>query len=138
MDAVKALNREGVPTGVLVAPVLPGISDSPAQLKEVVRAAADAGARHVSPIALHLRAGVKEEFMPWLEREYPELVEGYQRMYRGANAPKATRQAISERVGAARRRYPPPDPEPEPPMPRRLVPPDPAPAEQGDQLSLLG
>jgi DNA repair photolyase len=137
MDAVKALNREGVPTGVLVAPVLPGISDSPAQLEEVVRAAADAGARHVSPIALHLRAGVKEEFMPWLEREYPELVEGYQRMYRGANAPKAARQAISERVGAARRRYPLSDPEPEPPMPQRLVPPDAAPVEQGDQLSLL-
>jgi len=137
MQAVKALNRAGVPTGVLVAPILPGISDSPAQLREVVRAAADAGASHVSPIALHLRPGVKEEFMPWLEREYPELVDGYRRMYRGSNAPKATRQAIAERVGAARRRYPPPEPAPEPPPPRRLVPPTQAPAEQGDQLSLL-
>jgi DNA repair photolyase len=137
MQAVKALNRAGVPTGVLVAPVLPGISDSPAQLREVVRAAADAGASHVSPIALHLRPGVKEEFMPWLEREYPELVDGYRRMYRGSNAPKATRQAIAGRVGAARRRYPPPEPAPEPPTPRRLVPPTQAPAEQGDQLSLL-
>jgi DNA repair photolyase len=137
MQAVKALNRAGVPTGVLVAPILPGISDSPAQLREVVRAAADAGASHVSPIALHLRPGVKEEFMPWLEREYPELVDGYRRMYRGSNAPKATRQAIAGRVGAARRRYPPPEPAPEPPTPRRLVPPTQAPAEQGDQLSLL-
>ena len=137
MQAVKALNRAGVPTGVLVAPILPGISDSPAQLREVVRAAADAGASHVSPIALHLRPGVKEEFMPWLEREYPELVDGYRRMYRGSNAPKATRQAIAERVGAARRRYPPPEPAPEPLPPRRLVPPTQAPAEQGDQLSLL-
>jgi DNA repair photolyase len=137
MQAVKALNRAGVPTGVLVAPVLPGISDSQAQLREVVRAAADAGASHVSPIALHLRPGVKEEFMPWLEREYPELVDGYRRMYRGSNAPKATRQAIAGRVGAARRRYPPPEPAPEPPTPRRLVPLTQAPAEQGDQLSLL-
>jgi DNA repair photolyase len=137
MQAVKTLNRAGVPTGVLVAPVLPGISDSQAQLREVVRAAADAGASHVSPIALHLRPGVKEEFMPWLEREYPELVDGYRRMYRGSNAPKATRQAIAGRVGAARRRYPPPEPAPEPPTPRRLVPPTQAPAEQGDQLSLL-
>jgi len=137
MQAVKALNRAGVPTGVLVAPILPGISDSPAQLREVVRAAADAGASHVSPIALHLRPGVKEEFMPWLEREYPELVDGYRRMYRGSNAPKATRQAIAERVSAARRRYPPPEPAPEPPTPQRLVPPTQAPAEQGDQLSLL-
>src|SRR6266536_1880118 len=137
MHAVKELNRAGVPTGVLVAPILPGISDSPDQLEEVVRAAADAGASHISPIALHLRPGVKEEFMPWLEREYPELVERYRRLYRGSNAPRATRQAIAERVGAERRRHPPPEPEPEPPAPRRLVPPDPSPAEQGDQLSLL-
>jgi len=135
MEAVKALIRAGVPCGVLVAPVLPGISDSPAQLREVVRAAAEAGASHISPIALHLRPGVKEEFMPWLEREYPDLVEGYRRLYRGSNAPKATRQAIAERVGAARRRYPSPEPAPEPITPR-LVPPTPTP-EQGDQLSLL-
>ena len=73
--------------------------------------------------------------MPWLEREYPDLVEGYRRLYRGSNAPKATRQAIAERVGAARRRYPSPEPAPEPITPR-LVPPTPTP-EQGDQLSLL-
>jgi DNA repair photolyase len=137
MQAVEALNRAGVPTGVLVAPVLPEISDSPSQLKEVVRAAAEAGASHVSPITLHLRPGVKEEFMPWLEREYPELVGDYRRMYRGSNAPKATREAIAVRVGAAKRRYPPPEPAPEPPNPRRLVPPTLPPAEQGDQLSLL-
>jgi DNA repair photolyase len=137
MEAVKALNRAGLPTGVLVAPVLPGISDSPDQLREVVRAAADAGASHVSPIALHLRPGVKEEFMPWLEREYPELVASYLRMYRGSNAPKATRQAIAQRVGEAKRRHPLPEPAPEPPTPRRLVPPTTPPAEQGDQLSLL-
>jgi DNA repair photolyase len=139
MQAVKALNRAGVPTGVLVAPILPGISDSPAQLREVVRAAAEAGASHVSPITLHLRPGVKEEFMPWLERDYPELVRDYRRMYRGSNAPKATREAIAARVGAAKRRYPPPEPAPEPPNPRRLVPRTPPPAEQGqgDQLVLL-
>jgi DNA repair photolyase len=136
MEAVKALSRAGIPCGVLVAPILPGISDSPAQLREVVRAAADAGASHVSPIALHLRPGVKEEFMPWLEREYPELVEDYRRLYRGSNAPKATRQAIAERVGEARRRHPLPEPAREPITPR-LVPPTAAPAEQGDQLSLL-
>jgi DNA repair photolyase len=138
MDAVKKLNRAGVPTGVLVAPILPGISDSPEQLRDVVRAAADAGASHVSPITLHLRPGVKEEFMPWLEREYPELVEGYRRMYRGSNAPKATRQAIAERVGAARRRHPLPEPpEREQETPGRLVPPTEPPDQQGEQLSLL-
>jgi DNA repair photolyase len=140
MDAVKRLNQAGVPTGVLVAPILPGISDSPEQLREVVRAAAEAGASHVSPITLHLRPGVKEEFMPWLEREYPELVEGYRRLYRGSNAPKATREEIAARVGDAKRRHPLPDrPEREPDQrgPGRLVPPTDPPEPQGDQLSLL-
>jgi DNA repair photolyase len=140
MDAVKRLNGAGIPTGVLVAPILPGISDSAEQLREVVRAAADAGASHLSPITLHLRPGVKEEFQPWLEREYPELVEGYRRMYRGSNAPKATRQAIAERVGAAKRRHPLPEPpqrEHEQETPGRLVPPTDPPKPQGDQLSLL-
>ena len=137
MDAVKELNRAGVPCGVMIAPILPGISDSPAQLREVVRAAADAGATHVFPITLHLRPGVKEEFMPWLEREYPELVPGYRRVYRGSNAPKATREAIADRVRAAKRRHPLPDHAAEPTTPR-LTPNQPTPAEQPDQLSLLG
>jgi DNA repair photolyase len=140
MDAVKRLNQAGVPTGVLVAPILPGISDSPEQLREVVRAAAEAGASHISPITLHLRPGVKEEFMPWLEREYPELLENYRRLYRGSNAPKPTREVIAARVGAAKRRHPVPDRserEPEQRGPGRLVPPTDPPEPQGDQLSLL-
>jgi DNA repair photolyase len=106
--AVRRLRQAGIPCGVLIAPVLPRISDSPEQLREVVRAAADAGATHMAPMTLHLRRGVKEEFMPWLEREYPELVAEYQRLYRGANAPKATQRAITGRVDAARRRHPAP------------------------------
>lgn len=108
MAAVRTLRQAGISCGILMAPILPGISDSPEQLRAVVRAAAEAGATHVSPLTLHLRPGVKEEFMPWLAREYPELVEGYRRLYRGSNAPKATREAIAERVRAARRRHPAP------------------------------
>jgi len=102
--AVKALVEAGVPCGVLVAPVLPGISDSPAQLRAVVDAAAAAGATHISPITLHLRPGVKEEFMPWLEREYPELGAGYRRMYRGSNAPPPVQRRIAKGVRAAKAR----------------------------------
>jgi DNA repair photolyase len=137
MDAVRTLNQAGVPCGVLVAPVLPRISDSPAQLRAVVRAAAEAGATHVSPITLHLRPGVKEEFMPWLEREYPELVAGYRRMYRGSNASKAVREAIGERVRAAKRRHP--TTQLAEPITPRLTPTDRRPAEPpAQQLSLLG
>jgi DNA repair photolyase len=104
----------------------------------VVRAAADAGASHLTPITLHLRRGVKEEFMPWLEREYPELVAGYRRLYRGANAPKEVGAAIGERVRAAKRRYRAFDPRPDPPAARRLPEAAPPPAEppSATQLSL--
>jgi DNA repair photolyase len=105
MAAVKQLVAAGIPCGILMAPILPGISDSPEQLRAVVRAAADAGASHLTPLTLHLRPGVKEEFMPWLEESYPELVAGYRRLYRGSNAPKMVREAIADRVRAEKRRH---------------------------------
>jgi DNA repair photolyase len=106
MAAVKQLVAAGIPCGILMAPILPGISDSPEQLRAVVRAAADAGASHLTPITLHLRPGVKEEFLPWLEETYPELVPGYRRLYRGSNAPKPVREEIADRVRAEKRRHP--------------------------------
>jgi DNA repair photolyase len=108
MAAVRRLVDAGIPCGILMAPILPGISDSPEQLRAVVRAAADAGATHLTPITLHLRPGVKEEFLPWLEEAYPELVAGYRRLYRGSNAPKAVREGIAERVRVEKRRFRPP------------------------------
>ena len=138
MAAVKRLVQAGIPCGILMAPILPGISDAPEQLRAVVRAAADAGASHLTPITLHLRRGVKEEFMPWLEREYPELVRDYRRMYRGANAPKAVTAAIGEQVRAAKRRHRAFDPATGPASARRLPEPPPPPAgeEPATQLSL--
>jgi DNA repair photolyase len=139
MAAVRALRQAGIPCGILMAPILPGISDSPEQLRTVVRAAAEAGATHLTPLTLHLRPGVKEEFMPWLAREYPELVDGYRRLYRGSNAPKATREAIADRVRAAKRRHPPPSaPQVDAVAARRQREPAAAPpGEPPDQLSLL-
>ncbi len=136
--AVRRLRQAGIPCGVLIAPILPRISDSPEQLRTVVRAVAEAGATHVAPITLHLRRGVKEEFMPWLERDYPELVAEYQRLYRGANAPKATQQAIAGRVEAAKRRHPTARAATSSPREaRRPTPPAEAPAEpEATQLSL--
>jgi DNA repair photolyase len=98
VEAVAELNRAGIPCGVLVAPVLPGISDSPRQLRQVVEACIDAGATHVSPILLHLRPGVREEFMPWLLEVYPDLVPRYEEMYTRAYGPAADRKALGARV----------------------------------------
>jgi DNA repair photolyase len=100
IEALRTLVDAGVPTGVLVAPILPGISDRPEQLRAVVEAALDAGASHVSPIMLHLRPGVREEFMPWLEETHPDLVERYAQLYRTPYGPKAEREAISQQVHA--------------------------------------
>ncbi len=99
IEAVAALNAAGVPCGVLMAPILPGITDHPRQLREVARAAIDAGATHVSPILLHLRPGVREEFMPWLTEHHPDLVPRYEVMYARPYAPPADRKALGARVG---------------------------------------
>src|ERR671935_384932 len=81
IDAVATLNDAGIPCGVMVAPILPGITDDKRKLRDVVRAAIDAGATHVSPILLHLRPVVKEEYMKWLSDEFPDLVPRYRAMY---------------------------------------------------------
>jgi len=100
IDAVRALSEAGIPCGVLMAPILPGITDDPRQLREVVAAAIDAGATHVSPILLHLRPGVREEFLPWLEDNYPELVGRYEELYRRPYAPKGEQEALGRRVSS--------------------------------------
>ena len=98
METVARLNGAGVPCGVLVAPVLPGISDADRQLEEVVRAAIDAGATVVSPIALHLRGPLREHYLGWLAGARPELLEPTRRRYRGAYAPASVRDDLGDRV----------------------------------------
>jgi DNA repair photolyase len=100
MEAVARLNGEGIPCGVMVAPVLPGISDDRDMLRRVVDAAIDAGATHVTPILLHLRPVVREEYMAWLREHYPDLVESYEAMYTRAYAPKRDQDALAATVGA--------------------------------------
>jgi DNA repair photolyase len=110
IEAVRTLTAAGVPTGVLMAPILPGLSDSRAQMRAVVEAALEAGATHVSPILLHLRPGVREQFMPWLQQHHPDLVDRYRRLYPKAYAPAAARKDLGRRVdglvASARRRWP--------------------------------
>lgn len=67
VEAVRRLNEAGIPTGVLVAPIIPGWSDSSEQLEEVATACLDAGATSVTPVVLHLRPGVKEHFLGFLD-----------------------------------------------------------------------
>jgi DNA repair photolyase len=98
VEAVRKLNEAGIPTGVLVAPVLPGLSDRPDQLEAVVKACVDAGATTVSPIVLHLRPGVREQYVPWLERERPDLVPLYEKLYPRSYAAKSEQQKVTRAV----------------------------------------
>jgi DNA repair photolyase len=100
IDAVRQLTEAGIPTGVLMAPILPGISDRPEQLRALVEAAIEAGATHVSPIMLHLRPGVREEFLPWLEAHHPDLVSRYLQMYRQPYGPRQLREALGRQVSS--------------------------------------
>jgi len=100
MRAVAALNAAGIPCAVLMAPILPGISDRPRMLREVVAAAIDAGAPTISPILLHLRPGVREGFEAWLTDTYPELVDRYGDLYPKAYASAAARKELGRRVAS--------------------------------------
>ena len=106
VEAVRRLNEAGIPTGVLVAPIIPGWSDSAAQLEEVTEAALAAGAVSVSPVALHLRPGVKEHFLADLRAKNPRLAAQLARRYRGAYLSRAEQDVVVAPVGrtVARRR----------------------------------
>jgi DNA repair photolyase len=104
--AVEQLNAAGVPSGVLLAPVLPDISDAPEQLDAVVRACVGAGARFISPVLLHLRPGVKEVFLSRLAETHPKLLDGYRRRYRNRSyAPRREHEALVARVDGLVRRH---------------------------------
>ena len=105
LEAVAKLVDAGIPTSVLVAPLMPGINDDPAAVAEIVRRAREAGARSVTPVALHLRAGVREVFIDWLERERPELAGRYGEIYaRGAYVPADERRRLAALVRPERPR----------------------------------
>jgi DNA repair photolyase len=99
LEAVAELNRAGIPTGVLIAPLMPGVNDAPHQIEPLLQGAIDAGARSVGGVALHLRQDVKDLFMEWLRTQRPELVERYRALYRGgAYAPVAERKRLAALV----------------------------------------
>ena len=99
LEAVAELNRAGIRTGVLIAPLMPGINDAPEQIEPLLAKAIEAGATSIGGVALHLRAGVREVFMEWLQTQRPELVSRYEGLYRGgAYAPGEERKRLASLV----------------------------------------
>jgi DNA repair photolyase len=99
LDLVRALTDAGLPCGVFLAPVLPGLTDGVEHLDAAIGAVAAAGATGLTVIPLHLRPGAREWFMAWLEQAHPELVPRYQQLYaRRAYVPAEYRTWLSQRV----------------------------------------
>ncbi len=105
LEAVGELNRAGIPTGILIAPLMPGINDSPAQVERILELATEAGATSIGGVALHLRGEVRDIFFDWLRDQRPDLVERYEELYRrGAYAPVAERRRLGALVARGRTR----------------------------------
>jgi DNA repair photolyase len=96
LEAVAELNRAGIPTGVLVAPLMPGINDAPEQLEPLLEAALEAGATGIGGIALHLRGEVRGLFFDWLRANRPDLLDRYEKLYaHGAYAQRDERRRLA-------------------------------------------
>lgn len=106
LQTVRALRDAGLDCSVFVMPVLPGLTDSDAQLDEAFASIAQAGGTAVIAGALHLRPGAKEWFAAWLRAERPALGPLYRRLYgEGSYAPREYRDALALRVRNARERH---------------------------------
>lgn len=105
LQAMKRLADAGVRCGVMIAPIVPGVTDGEAHLETVIRAARDHGASFVSPNVLHLRPGTKEWFMPVLRQAYPHLTSRYRKYYRGSYAPESYTRGVLAKVSELRERY---------------------------------
>jgi DNA repair photolyase len=102
---MEKLVEAGVPAGVILAPIMPGITDSVESITAVVRAARDHGAEFFSYSALRLGATVRGHYLDFLTRMYPDLSARYVRAYSGAQAPQSYRESLDRRVQPIRETY---------------------------------
>jgi DNA repair photolyase len=106
LRALKQLVDAGVKAGIGMAPILPGLSDRPEQLEEVVKAAREAGATSIWANLLHLRPGTREHFLASLGRDWPEELDRYERLYqRRAYLRAEDTRPVKEAVTELRQRY---------------------------------
>jgi DNA repair photolyase len=123
LRAVRELVDAGIEVGVGMAPILPGLTDKPELLEDVVRAAREAGATGIWTNLLYLRPGTKEHYLAALERDWPELLPHYDKLYaRRAYLPSDETAPVKQQVRELARKHgvrdrrrvrlePPPDPE---------------------------
>jgi DNA repair photolyase len=105
LRAVRELVDAGVNAGVLMAPIVPGLTSQPARLERTIRAIADHGASFCGANVLYLKDGTRTHFMAFLEREYPQLVPRYRKLYPGAYAPQTYKQDVQAVIHLLQARY---------------------------------
>jgi DNA repair photolyase len=106
LRALRTLVDAGIDAGVGMAPILPGLSDRPELLRDVVKAARDAGATGIWTNVLYLRPGTREHFLENLARDWPELLPRYQRLYAGrAYLGKKEIEPVRREVADLRHRF---------------------------------
>lgn len=105
LRAVRELVDAGVRTGVLMNPIVPGITSDPALLERTVKTIAEHGARFIGCNVLFLEDGTRDHFMRWLEHEFPGLVDGYAQLYASKYAPAAYRREVAGVIGELRAKH---------------------------------
>jgi DNA repair photolyase len=105
LRAVRELVDAGIRAGVLMNPIVPGISSKPALIERTIKAIADHGARFIGCNVMYLQDGTKDHFMRWLAGEYPHLVDGYTQLYASKYPPSAYRTEVKNVVAGIRKKY---------------------------------
>ena len=105
LEAIEQLAEAGVRCGVMLAPIIPGLTDDAENLEAVVKAAGEHGADFIGDNVLYLQPGTKEWFMPFLRERYPHLLPRYERFYKGAYAPRRYTEEVTAMVQKLRERW---------------------------------
>jgi DNA repair photolyase len=100
LEAVAKLNAAGIPTGILIAPLLPGINDAPEQVARIIELATEAGATSIGGQLLFLAGSTREVYFDWLRSSRPDLVPMYERLYaHGSRVPTKQRRELERAAG---------------------------------------
>ena len=105
LEAMQYLVEHGIPAGVMMAPLLPGITDDDHNINAVAQAAAEHKAQFIGANVLFLKPGSKEWFMPLIREAYPHLTPAYSKLYRKTYAPREYTERVLEVVEQARRTW---------------------------------
>ena len=105
LRAVRELNDAGIRCGVLMNPIVPGITSRPAILERTVKAIAESGASFVGCNVMFLEGGTRDHFMRWLADAYPDMVDSYQQLYARKYAPASYRKEVQKVIGLLRLKY---------------------------------